>query len=114
MRFGLDRQVLGDMIAEAGLDQRARKMRLGVSDADDRAPHHRRSGVPHPTGQFDRARFEQFLRNAGYSEQRFINEQRRAMLRRQIIDLFSGDLPVPKAWLEAINQFQNHSATSNT
>ena len=28
-------------------------------------------------------------------------------LRRQIIDSLSGDLPVPKAWLDAINQFQN-------
>ena len=60
-----------------------------------------------PTGQFDRVRFAELLRNAGYSEQRFIAEQRRAMLRRQIIDSFSGNLPVPKAWLEAINQFQN-------
>ena len=32
--FGLDRQVLSDMIAEAGLDQQARKMGLGLSDAD--------------------------------------------------------------------------------
>ena len=29
------------------------------------------------------------------------------MLRRQIVDSLAGDLPVPKAWLEAINQFQN-------
>jgi peptidyl-prolyl cis-trans isomerase D len=105
--IGLDRQVLGEMVAEAGLDQRARQMRLGLSDADI---------VQHVTadpvfrganGQFDRLRFEQLLRSAGYSEQRFIAEQRRLMLRRQIVDAFSGDLPVPKAWLEAINQFQN-------
>ena len=56
---------------------------------------------------FDRVRFELLLRNVGYSEQRFLNEQRRIMLRRQIVDSLTGDLPVPKAWLEAINQFQN-------
>ena len=39
--FGLDRQVLGEMIAEAGLDQQARKMGLGLSDADVVQPHHR-------------------------------------------------------------------------
>ena len=30
-----------------------------------------------PTGQFDRARFEQMIRQAGYTEPRFIAEQRR-------------------------------------
>ncbi len=104
--FGLDRQVLSDMIAEAGLDQQARKMGLGLSDAD---VVRRITGDSafQTKGQFDRAKFEQFLREVGYSEQRFFNEQRRIMLRRQIIDSLTGDLPVPKAWLEAINQFQN-------
>src|SRR5262249_31712643 len=32
--MGLDRQVLSEMIAEAGLDQRARQMHLGISDAE--------------------------------------------------------------------------------
>ena len=32
--IGLDRQVLAEMITEAGLDQRARQMRLGISDAE--------------------------------------------------------------------------------
>ncbi len=105
--IGLDRQVLGEMVAEAGLDQRARQMRLGLSDA---AIVQRITADPtfrSATGQFDRGRFEQLLRSIGYSEQRFVAEQRRVMLRRQIIDSLTGDLPVPKAWFEAINQFQN-------
>jgi peptidyl-prolyl cis-trans isomerase D len=105
--LGLDRQVLGDMVAEAGLDQRARKMRLAVSDADIVQRLTADPAFRTPTGQFDRVRFAELLRNAGYSEQRFIAEQRRAMLRRQIINSFAGELPVPKAWLEALNQFQN-------
>ena len=47
------------------------------------------------------------MRNFGYTEQRFINEQRRLTLRRQITELLAGDLPVPKAWLDAVHQFQN-------
>ncbi|HKM87286.1 MAG TPA: SurA N-terminal domain-containing protein, partial [Xanthobacteraceae bacterium] len=105
--LGLDRQVLGEMVTDAGLDQRARQMRLGVSDAEIVRRLTADPAFRTPTGQFDRVRFEQLLRNAGYSEQRFIAEQRRVMLRRQMIDSFTGELPVPKAWLEAINQFQN-------
>ena len=105
--LGLDRQVLGEMVAEVGLDQRARQMRLAVSDAEIVRRITVDPALQTPTGQFDRMRFEQFLRNAGYSEQLFVAEQRRATLRRQIIDSLSGELPVPNAWLEAINQFQN-------
>ena len=36
--LGLNRQVLGDMIADAGLDQRAHQMGLGLAD-DDIAQH---------------------------------------------------------------------------
>ncbi len=105
--LGLDRQVLGEMVAEAGLDQRAGQMRLGLSDAEIVRRITSDKSFQGANGQFDRFRFEQLLRSAGYSEQRFISEQRRVMLRRQIMDSLSGDLPVPKAWLEAINQFQN-------
>jgi peptidyl-prolyl cis-trans isomerase D len=104
--FGLDRQVLGEMVAEAGLDQRARQMGLGLSDADV-VQHVTTDPVFQNNGKFDRVRFELLLRNVGYSEQRFLSEQRRIMLRRQIVDSLTGDLPVPKAWLEAVNQFQN-------
>src|SRR5579859_2884507 len=73
--IGLPAQVLGQMVAEAGLDQLARRMRLGVPDSEmvQRVMHE-----PHfqtPTGQFDRALFENFLRSIGYSEQRFFDDQ---------------------------------------
>jgi peptidyl-prolyl cis-trans isomerase D len=105
--IGLDRQVLSEMVAEAGLDQRARQMRLGIPDSEivDRI-----SADPtfkSPTGSFDKLRFAQLIRSAGYTEQRFIAEQRKVMLRREIIDSLTGALPVPKAWLNAINQYQN-------
>jgi peptidyl-prolyl cis-trans isomerase D len=105
--LGVDRQVLSEMIAQAGLDQRARQMGLGLSDAE--IARHITSDPKLQTvnGQFDRARFEMILRNIGYTEQRFVTEQRQETLRRQILDSISADLTAPKAWLDAINQFQN-------
>jgi peptidyl-prolyl cis-trans isomerase D len=105
--LGLDRQVLGSMVAEAGLDQRAQQMRLGISDAEIVRRLTTEKAFLGPTGKFDRLRFEQLLRDAGYSEQRFISEQRRVTLRRQIVESLTGELPVPKAWVAAINQLQN-------
>jgi peptidyl-prolyl cis-trans isomerase D len=105
--IGLDRQVLGQLIVQAGLDQLAHRMRLGIptSEIVQRVltdPHFQT-----PTGQFDRAMFEAFLQNIGYSEQRFIDEESRDIPRREITDAVSGGLTVPQVYLDAVNQFQN-------
>lgn len=105
--LGLDRQILGQMVAETTLDEEARKLHLGLSDADIA-----RRITDDPTfkgvnGQFDHNRFEQIIRNAGYTETRFVDEQRRVLLRRQIAQTVSGDLRVPPIAMRAINQFQN-------
>jgi peptidyl-prolyl cis-trans isomerase D len=105
--IGLDRSVLLGMVNDAGLDQRARQMGLGVPDADIVRRITEDPTFRSATGQFDRGRFEQFLRAVGLSEQRLIAEQRRLMLRRQIVESINGEVPVPKAWLEAVNGFQN-------
>jgi peptidyl-prolyl cis-trans isomerase D len=105
--LGLDRQVLSQLVIQAGLDQLGRRMRLGVPNAE--IVQHILSD-PHfqtPTGQFDRARFEGFLQSIGYSEQRFFDEERQSIPRREITDAISGGIVVPKAYLTAINQFQN-------
>ncbi|HUI14090.1 MAG TPA: peptidyl-prolyl cis-trans isomerase, partial [Xanthobacteraceae bacterium] len=105
--YGLPRQVLSEMVAQAGLDERARQMRLGISNAEIV-----RLITANPTfqdehGTFDRARFEMALRNANFNEQRFVAEQRNFTLRRQIVDSVSGNLPLPKSWLDVYNQFLN-------
>jgi len=105
--FGLQRQVLSEMVAQAGLDQRAKAMRLGLTDAEI---SRRITGNPQfqtADGHFDRARFQDALLNANLTEQRFVADQRSNTVRRQIVDSVSGDLQSPRAWLEAINQFQN-------
>lgn len=105
--MGLDRQVLGEMIGQAGLDQRARQMRLVIPDSEIARHITSDPNLQTPNGQFDRQRFLDVLRNMGVSEQRFIADQRTTVTRRQLIDSISGNLAPPKAWLDAINQFQN-------
>jgi len=105
--LGLDRQVLGEMIAQAGLDQRARQMRLGLSTEEISRRITSNPNLQTKEGQFDRARFELALQNMGTTEQHFIADQRQTTLRRQIIDTVSGGIAPPKAWLDAINQYRN-------
>jgi peptidyl-prolyl cis-trans isomerase D len=105
--IGLERSVLLGMVNDAGLDQRARQMGLGLSDEEIVRRITEDPTFRGPTGKFDRGRFDQFLRAVGMTEQRVVAEQRRLMLRRQIVESINGDVPVPKAWLEAVNEFQN-------
>jgi peptidyl-prolyl cis-trans isomerase D len=105
--LGLDRQVLAEMMAEAALDQRAKQLGLRLPQAEV-VRHITNDPMFHnQNGQFDRARFEDLLRSAGYSEQRFIAEQTRIMLRREIMDSISGSLITPKAWLAAANEYRD-------
>jgi peptidyl-prolyl cis-trans isomerase D len=105
--LGMDRQILGQLVAETTLDEEARKLRLGLSDADIAKRIATDPAFLGTTGQFDRARFEQLIRQAGYTESRFVDEQRRVLLRRQIAQSVSGELAVPATAMTAINQYQN-------
>src|SRR5262249_48304212 len=104
---GLDRQLLGQLIAETVMDERVKQLRLGLSDAEIARRVTNDPTFRGITGQFDRARFEQIIRQAGFTESRFIEDQRRAMLRRQVTQSVSGDLKAPATSMIALNQYQN-------
>ena len=56
--LGLDRQLLAQVIAETVLDERARKLRLGLSDAEIARQITENPAFRGLNGQFDRMRFE--------------------------------------------------------
>jgi peptidyl-prolyl cis-trans isomerase D len=59
------------------------------------------------SGAFDAARFQAVIRQAGYTEQRYIAEQRRVSLRRQIANTITAGLEPPKTLIEALVRFQS-------
>jgi peptidyl-prolyl cis-trans isomerase D len=111
--LGLDRQILSQLIAETALDEKVHNWRLGLSNT---AIATRIMGDPSfhdASGKFDRQRFEILLRNAGYTEDRFVEEQRRELLRRQITQSIAGDIKVSKTVLAAMNQYRNEKRSIN-
>jgi peptidyl-prolyl cis-trans isomerase D len=109
--LGIDRQVLSQLVAETTLDEQAKALGLGVSNDEIAKRITGDAAFKGINGQFDRARFEAIIRDAGYTESRFVEEQRHVTLRRQIALSISGDLHVPAATIEAINQYQNEKRT---
>ena len=105
--FGLDRQVLQQTIAEAALDEEARRMGLGQSEAETLRMIYADPNFKGLNGAFDPARFQATIRQFGYTEQRYLNEQRRVGLRRQIAGTVSAGLEPPKVLIDALTRFQN-------
>ncbi|HEY1309450.1 MAG TPA: SurA N-terminal domain-containing protein [Pseudolabrys sp.] len=105
--LGLDQQILGQLVAETTLDEQAKALRLGISNDEIASRITNDPSFRGINGQFDRARFEAIIRQANFSEGRFVEEQRRVTLRRQIALSLSGDIRVPATAIEAINQYQN-------
>ncbi len=104
---GLDRQLIGRLVAETTLDEQAKALGLGVSDAEVAERITNDPNFRGLTGHFDRARFEEMIREAGYNEARFVDAQRRLLLRRQLAQSVSGALQIPRAAMAAIDQFRN-------
>jgi peptidyl-prolyl cis-trans isomerase D len=109
--LGLDRQLLGQLMAQAALDDRARRMRLGISN-DELARQIRED----PTfrgfnGQFDQQRFEEAIRGIGFTEQRYVAEKRRDAVRSQLTSSLISGITAPKVAADAFNRFQNEERT---
>ena len=105
--FGLDRQVLQQTIAEAALDEEARRMGLGQSDAEVMRMIYSDPNFKGLNGTFEPARFQSMIRQFGYTEQRYLAEQRRVALRRQIAGTISAGTEPPKVLIDALTRFQN-------
>jgi peptidyl-prolyl cis-trans isomerase D len=106
-KMGLDRQIVAQLFAEITLDERAKMLKLGISDAEIVRRIMAEPGFRGPDGRFDRVRFEQIIRQAGFTEARYVAEQRRELLRRQLVSTILSGTILPKAAIDAFERFQN-------
>lgn len=100
--IGFDRMVLGQVVSEAALDENVRRLGLGIADTEVSKLIMRDPNFRGPSGAFDPARFAQAVRQAGFTEQRYVFEQRRSILRRQIGGSVAGGLAPPNTLVESL------------
>lgn len=105
--FGFDRQVLQQTLAEAALDEKARQLGLGQSDAETMRVIFADPNFKGMNGQFDPARFQAIIRNFGYSEARYLADQKRVSLRRQLAGTISAGLTPSNTLMDVLSRFQN-------
>jgi peptidyl-prolyl cis-trans isomerase D len=104
--LGLDQRLLEQIVSDMALDERARQLRLGLSNDEIRNLLTSNPGFRGANGQFDQSVFLYRLRDAGYTEQRFVSEMRRDALRRQIEGAIAGGLTPPKVMAQADAQYR--------
>src|SRR3954471_6835310 len=105
--FGLDRSVLQQTLAEAALDEQARRLGLGQSDAETMRVILSDPNFKGANGAFDPQRFQAIIRNFGFTEQRYLADQRRVSLRRQISGTIAGGPEPAHALVDGVSPFQN-------
>jgi peptidyl-prolyl cis-trans isomerase D len=105
--FGFDRQVLQQTIAEAALDEESRRLGLGQSDAETMRVIYADPNFKGLGGAFDPARFQAIIRQYGFTETRYLADQKRVSLRRQLAGAVTAGLEPSRTLLESLNHFQN-------
>ena len=110
--FGLDRQVLQQTIAEAALDEEARRMGLGAVRRRDHAHDLPAIRISREWPAISIRRVSRPRSGSSVSPNRtIIAEQRRVSLRRQIAGTVSAGLEPPKVLIDALSRFQNEQRT---
>ncbi|MFO1151345.1 MAG: SurA N-terminal domain-containing protein [Alsobacter sp.] len=110
--YGVPQQVLSRMLTEATLDQDAKDLGLAISDKTIAAAILTDPNFQGANGQFDRNRFNDLIRQNGFTEQGFVATQRGVYLRQQIAQTVGGEMPVPTALRDAVNRFQNETRSA--
>lgn len=109
--MGLPSQVLGTLVAEAALNDQARQMSLGVSDATLIREIAADPAFKGAAGTFDRNYFMQVLSQNGLNEDSFVVQRRALEERRQLADSLSGGATIPNVLAAALHTYQTEART---
>ena len=111
--LGLDQRVLGRLVTEAAIDQRARELGLAISDPLVARTISEDPNFKGANGAFDRTQFNELLRSNGMNEAQYVRDQRAVVLRLQLAEAVTGALPVPLAMREAVHRYQTEKRSAD-
>lgn len=108
-QMGLDRQVLGQLVQQAALEEQGR--RLGLAIPDDAVAERIVSNpsFQNAQGQFDRQGFIRLLQANGLSEAGYVELERARLLRASVASAVDRELTVPEVLAKAV--FTHRNAT---
>ena len=109
--LGLPAQVLGQLVAEATLDDAATNLGIGVSNAALVSEIAKDPSFKDSSGKFNRGLLLQILRSNNLSEDQFVNDQRQVYKRQQLAQALIGGVTVPDIYMQAIHEYRTDERT---
>lgn len=110
--FGIEDQVLAQLVAGAVLDEQASQLGLGLSQdklAELTMSDPAFQGVD---GRFSRQQFEQVLRQIGMRPEDYLNNRGQVAIRQQIVEAVSDGLKAPDTFLRAVALYRGEDRTA--
>ncbi len=98
--FGIDQQVLNELIGAAAIDQQVKDMGLRVSDAAIADGIRTEPSFFGADGKFSKPQFDAILRANSLTEQGFIAMRRRDEAREQLTETIAAAVSVPQAYID--------------
>ncbi len=109
--MGIPGMVLGQLAADAAINQLASSMGIGVSDARLAKMLREDPSFAGGLGAFDRQNFLRVLQQNGYTEGDYFELQTRAARRQQLAAGLFADATVPQAAIELVNRYAGDTRT---
>ncbi|MEX1060223.1 MAG: peptidyl-prolyl cis-trans isomerase [Methyloceanibacter sp.] len=109
--LGLDSRVLERLIGGAAVDNHARALHLGISDAALLEDIMKDPAFKDPTGNFSPLAFQQALHSIGMNEQGYLVSLRERNLRRQILTTIGEVVNSPAILVNVLNSYNGETRT---
>lgn len=110
--FGIDQQILGQLVAGAVLDEQASKLGLGLSEDRLAQLTMEDPAFRGPDGRFNRQQFEYALRQIGMRPEDYLRNRTQVAVRQQIVEAVSDGLKVPDTFLRAVSLYRGEDRTA--
>jgi peptidyl-prolyl cis-trans isomerase D len=109
--YGIDNQVLAQLVSGAVLDEQARKLGLGFSKDRLAELTRQEPAFQGPNGQFDRRLFESRLRELGMRPEDYLKNRAQVAVRQQIVEAVSDGLKAPDTFFKAVALYRGEDRT---
>jgi peptidyl-prolyl cis-trans isomerase D len=109
--FGIDSRVLSRLVGSAALDAHAHELGLAVPDSEIAEAIRSDPNYHGITGAFDRARFNEMLRQNGMSEARYFATRKAAEVRAQLTEALLEGVIAPKPLVDIVHSFREETRT---
>lgn len=113
MKRGVAAQAVEQLVTQASMNNAVTALGLGTSDDALRQAVYDIPNFQGPNGQFDRARFDEIIRNNGMTEPRFMALVRQDVMQRELTGAARAGIAAPNVLTRAVYAFQNEKRVAD-